>query len=197
MKITVPNLTGKQWIKRLEDKGYKISEYAKYILTSPDFKSNPGEHKVEIIKSTDVKECPTTREIREYANKKALYVPSPDLACAIRESVSDEDIKDMGLWYIITMHEPIKDSDGDPGLLLAGRGDDGRWLDAYWGKPDGGWGRDFGFAFVLSQVGTKDLVSKPSSDTKSLELRVEKLEAWIESYTKGQQELSKRLISLD
>ncbi len=59
----------------------------------------------------------------------------------------------MGLWWIVTMHEPIKDSDGDPDLLGANGDDWGRWLYACYGKPDRQWHRGFGFAFVVSQVG--------------------------------------------
>ena len=43
-------------------------------------------------------------------------------------------------------------SDGDPNLLNANRNDDGRWLNAYYDKPDNRWNRENGFAFVVSQL---------------------------------------------
>jgi len=70
----------------------------------------------------------------------------------IREKFTDEDLEAMGLVWLVTMHEPIKDSDGDPSLLHAGRGGGGRWLFACWGDPGHGWGCGGGFAFAVSQV---------------------------------------------
>ena len=57
----------------------------------------------------------------------------------------------MGLRYIVAMHEPINDSDGDPSLLLIGNDDNGRWFDMYCDRPDCRWGRDYGFAFAVSE----------------------------------------------
>jgi len=37
-------------------------------------------------------------------------------------------------------------------LLNANRNDDGRWLNAYNGRPDNRWNRDNGFAFAVSQL---------------------------------------------
>jgi len=44
------------------------------------------------------------------------------------------------------------DSDGDPNLLELNRNDDGRWLNANYDRPDDGWNRDNGFAFVVPQA---------------------------------------------
>ena len=43
-------------------------------------------------------------------------------------------------------------SDGNPNLLSANRNDDGRWLNAYYDKPDNRWNREDGFAFVVPQL---------------------------------------------
>ena len=43
-------------------------------------------------------------------------------------------------------------SDGNPNLLTANRDGDGRWLNAYWDKPDNQWNRENGFAFAVSQL---------------------------------------------
>ncbi len=44
------------------------------------------------------------------------------------------------------------DSDGDPNLLGLNRNDDGRWLNAYWDKPDNRWNRQNGFVFLAPQT---------------------------------------------
>jgi len=93
-----------------------------------------------------------TKKIRAEADKRGFTTPNAEVACLIREQFSDDELEAMGLWWIVTMHEPIKDSDGVPSLLGAHRLGDGRWLGAYCACPGSGWGRDDGFAFVVSQV---------------------------------------------
>jgi hypothetical protein len=95
------------------------------------------------------------KKIRAEADKRKLSKPNAELACLIREKFTDKEIEAMGLSYIVTMHELINDSVGDPALLLADRGDDGRWLRAYYGRPDGRWFRAYGFAFAVSQVSSQ------------------------------------------
>ncbi|NCQ12709.1 hypothetical protein GW804_01280, partial [Candidatus Falkowbacteria bacterium] len=68
------------------------------------------------------------------------------------EKLSDKELEAMGLYWIVAMHEPIKDSGGDPRLLSVHRDCDGSWLDAYYGSPDVEWDRGSGFAFAVSQV---------------------------------------------
>ncbi|MEK7192403.1 MAG: hypothetical protein AAB646_02735, partial [Patescibacteria group bacterium] len=80
-----------------------------------------------------------------------------ELACLIREKFTDKEIEKMGLIWIVAMHEPINDYDGDPFLLNAYRLGLGRWLHACSDGPDYGWHRVFGFAFAVSQVSSKIL----------------------------------------
>jgi len=169
--LTTPGLTGTQWITRLEKGNYNISSYAKQLLLSPDFISSKTTCEIVIVKCSDVgKEYPTTKEIRAYAKAQGYLTPSPELACIIRETISDEEIKEMGLWYIVAMHEPIKNSVGDPSLLDSYRADDGRWLSANYGRPDDMWSDCGGFAFVVPQVGTLKSDTQTSSDPMSLDL---------------------------
>ncbi len=141
----------KEMFKSLE--GYNISSYAKEILESKDFKLNKPQ-KVEIaILSLDDLGLPkhsTTKEIRKKAESLGYTTPPAEVAPLIRLAISDEEIKNLGLWLIATMYEPINDSDGDPSLLCAYRFDDGRWLNAYCVEPDVQWPRESGFAFVVS-----------------------------------------------
>ncbi len=86
---------------------------------------------------------------------------------------TDEEIVAMGLYYILAMHEPIKDSDGGFALLCADPGDvdlsyittmqtltkticadlgNCRWLSARYGNPDGRGVRGGGYVFAVSQV---------------------------------------------
>lgn len=97
-----------------------------------------------------------TKKIRTEAANRKLEAPNAEIACLIREQFTDEEIKAMDLTWIVAMHEPIKDSDGDPYLLDADRDDDGRWLSTCYDGPGSRWDRESGFAFAVSQVGTQN-----------------------------------------
>lgn len=154
--VTSDGTTGEDWIKRLEGNGFRVGDYAKQVLRSPDFKPTNGvTTEVAVLKGMLFEDNDRiTKKIRAEAGKRKLSKPNAELACLIREKFTDKEIEAMGLWYIVAMHEPINDS-GDPLLLFADRDCGGRWLDACYGGPDDGWGRGHGFAFAVSQVGSQ------------------------------------------
>jgi hypothetical protein len=150
--VTSDGTTGEEWITRHESKGSLVSDYAKQLLRSSDFKPTIGvTTEVAVLKGMLFEDNDRTiKTIRAKAIKLNLSKPNAELACLIREKFTDEEIKQMGLWRIIAMHEPIDDFDGYPSLLGAIRHDDGRWLNAYYDKPDNRWNRESGFAFCLA-----------------------------------------------
>ena len=153
LSVTSTGMTGPQWIEHLEKLGFRLSDYAKSVLRSPDFKPTNGvTYEVAILKGMLFEDDNrVTEKIRAEATGRKFEKPNAELACLIRENFSDEDIEAMGLWWIIVMHEPIKDS-GGLRLLGASRFDFGRWLNACCVNPGFRWIRDNGFAFVVSQV---------------------------------------------
>ncbi|MFA6300840.1 MAG: hypothetical protein WC609_00650 [Candidatus Paceibacterota bacterium] len=150
LSVTSDGTTGPEWTKRLEKKGYRLGDYAKQILCSKDFKPTKDvTTKIAILKGTLFSdEDRITEKIRTEAAKRNLTKPNAEVACLIRENFSDEELEAMGLIWVVIMHEPIKDSDGDPRLLDAGRDVEGGWLDANYDYPVSRWARDDGFAFV-------------------------------------------------
>lgn len=152
--VTSDNESGEGWITRLESKGFRMSDYAKQLLRSDDFAPTDGvTYEIAVLKGMLFEDSyRVTKKIRTEAEGRGLTTPNAEVACLIREKFSDEELEAMGLWWIVTMHEPIKDSDGDLFLLSAYRFDDGGWLHAYYGNPDFRWFREYGFAFVVSQV---------------------------------------------
>ncbi len=152
--VTSDGTTGEEWIKRLGEKKFRISGYAKSVLRSPDFKPTSGvTTEIAVLKGmlfTDNERF--TANIRTEADRRNWTKPNAEVACLIRENFSDKDLEAMGPWWLVAMHEPIKDSDGRPLLLGARRDDDGCWLNAYSGDPDGRWDHSGGFAFAVSQV---------------------------------------------
>lgn len=166
--VTSDNTTGSQWIERLESKGFRLSKWAKDILNSPDFKPTNGvTYEIAVLKGMLWNDSDRiTKRIRKdaydgtFIGGNKLSDPNPEGACLIREKFSDKELEAMGLWWIVAMHEPIKDSAGDPHLLDADRGDDGPWLRTSYSRPDDRWFRDNGFAFVVSQVSARDFESQ-------------------------------------
>lgn len=152
--VTSDGTTGEEWITRLESKGFRISDYAKSILCSKDFKPTSGvTTEIAILKGMLFEDSNrTTKKIRTEAESRKLTKPGAEIACLIRENFSDKEIEAMGLYWIVIMHEPINDSDGDPRLLIVGRVDFGSWLITSYGFPGREWVRGSGFAFVASQV---------------------------------------------
>jgi len=154
LSVTSYGTTGPQWISRLESKDFRVSDYAKQLLRSDDFKPTNGvTTEVAVLKGELFNDNDRiTKKIRAEANKRKLEKPNAEVACLIREKFTDEELEAMGLWYIVAMHEPIEDSGGSPYLLCAYRSGGGRWLDAYYDWSGRRWDRDSGFAFAMAQV---------------------------------------------
>ena len=146
--------TGRQWIERLAGKKIQIGEYSKYIFLSNDFKPTIGIiTEIAVIKGMLFEDSErVTKNIRAMAESLKFTKPNPEVACLIREMFTDAEIEEMGLRWIVAMHEPIKDSGGGPFLLGTARADDGAWLDARYDRPDYQWHRDNGFAFAVAQA---------------------------------------------
>ncbi len=154
--VTSDGTTGEEWITRLGSKGLRVGDYAKSVLCSKDFKPTSGvTTEIAILKGMLFEDSNrVTKKIRTEAESRKLTKPNAEVTCLIRENFSDEEIEAMGLYWVVVMHEPIKDSGGFPALLDVRRGDDGSWLGADYDYPDRRWGRGGGLAFVASQVGS-------------------------------------------
>ena len=152
--VTSDGTTGEDWIKRLEGNGFRVGDYAKQVLRSPDFKPTNGvTTEVAVLKDMLFEDNDRiTSKIRAEANKRKLVKPEAELGCLIRDTFTDEEIEAMGIVWIVAFHEPIKDSDGYPNLLSVDRFGDGHCLNAYCVRSDLRWSRGNGFAFVVSRV---------------------------------------------
>ena len=155
--ITSLALTGKQEIDQLTGKGFRFGDYAKSCLTSKKKDGYDQCHRLEVeckymlalVPTKDVSGNRTTADGREYGASFGYKQPLAGIVPRIRETVSDEMMKEMGFWYIAALHDPITDSDGDPYVLFADRDGDGQWVLAGWDNPDDQWGGVGAFAFVV------------------------------------------------
>lgn len=149
--VTSDGATGENWIKRLESKNFCISDYAKSVLRSSNFKPTDGvTYEIAVLKGMLFSDNDRVMEkIRAEADKRKLTKPNVEVACLMREKLTDEEIEAMGLWWIAAMHESINDSDGDPRLLSVRRGAGGKLLGASSNYSGGRWSHECGFAFVV------------------------------------------------
>ncbi len=152
--VTSDGTTGPKWTTRLVEKGFCLSDGAKQILQSPNFKQTKGvTTEIAVLKGSLWNESNrNTKNIRAKAQKRKLLPPNAEVACLIREKFTNKELEAMGLVWVAIMHEPIKESDDDSGLLGVDRSDDSSALGASWGKPLGTWYACDGFAFALPQV---------------------------------------------
>jgi len=151
--LTSDGTTGKDWIPRLEGKGFRVGEYTRHVLLSKDFVVTTG-----VVTEVAVLICPklsgTDRNIYnvlDNATRQMLIKPNAELACLMREKFTDNDIKAMGISYIVVMHEPINDVSGDPTFLALNCYGSGNWLAGSESRPGNVWDHHGGFAFVESQ----------------------------------------------
>ena len=84
--VTSDGTTGEDWINRLEGNGFRVGDYAKQVLRSPDFKpTNSVTTEVAVLKGMLFEENDRiTKKIRAEADKRKLGKPEPELACLIR-----------------------------------------------------------------------------------------------------------------
>ena len=152
--VTSDGTTGEQWIARLENNKINVCDRTKSILLSDDFKATKGiTTEIAVLKGqlfTD--NARTTLNIRKEAEIRKFTAPNAEVACLIREMFSDQDLEDMGLTWMVVMHEAIKDSDGAPILFNVNRNDNGRWLSTNYLYSVISWYVDYDFAFAISQV---------------------------------------------
>ena len=153
--VTPTGWSGPEWEKFCDENGYELSDDARRFLNSPDFKPTLAGKVVQVavlkgeLFADNVR---TTENIRAKARKLKLKKGNHDLACLVRKELTNEELVEMGLFWIIGMSDTIEVSGGDPGLLAARWRDSRPWLGAYDGEPDGRWGREDGFAFEEPQV---------------------------------------------
>ena len=157
--VTSDGRNGHQFIEVGEHNGLRFDDWAKNAMTvGRDAKGNlivTGSsgvvYKPVVIKGGEFEDNErVTSNIRKVAEAQKLVTPPWWLAPLLREKVSDSEILAMGLDWLIVMHEPITDSDGDPSLLGLLR-DVCRCLSASYGYPAGRWNRRGGFVFLAPQ----------------------------------------------
>jgi len=176
LSVTSDGTTGPQWIERLERRGFPVEYEAANVLRSDGFKpSNGVKTEIAILQGSlfqDYLGGRTTKKICAEARRRGLTKPNAEVACLIREKFADQEIEDWDRWWIVVMHEPIKDRNGVLCLLGAGRTGafrmGGTLTDPVRGRLSAcrgvrlgtDWHRTYMFAFAVSSIAAKDSADK-------------------------------------
>ncbi len=112
------------------------------------------EYRVAIVPGKLISKNRTTRNLQAYGASFGYQNVLGGHMPRIRETISNKQMEEEmgGIWYIAGLHDPIKDSDGGPGVLYSNRGGGVPQLVAYWDDPEDEWDDDGAFAFVVPQV---------------------------------------------
>lgn len=151
IEVTTSGRTGEQCITSLEEQGFRLGNLANELLRGEKFVATDDgtTHNLVVISGDEFEDGERTNaNIRAEATRRGYLVPPMEVAPYLRELFSDEDLEQMGIWALVVMHESVTVSFGDARVLGVSRKDEGRWLFALCGRPDGRWGREFRFVFL-------------------------------------------------
>jgi hypothetical protein len=153
IKLISDGATGEEWIKRLEKRGIQLTQAAKDLLLSDNFKPTTGViYTIAILKSDlFVEGDSTTENVICEALKRKMVTPNLEVACLLREMFWDKEIEEMGFYWVTIFHKPFEDNDGSLNFLSTDRDSDGVWLSVRCDKFNFGWGSHRGFVFEVSQ----------------------------------------------
>lgn len=152
-------LTAAAWISTIESAGHKIGDWARDILSKPDYDAKHRleagkEYKIVLVRGKEIARDSdrTTKNLKAVAikefGKSSVSDLKGELALLTRMKFSNAELEQMGLWYIAVLHEPIIDSDGAPNVLYSYRGGDESWVGAVYDRPVILWDDDGAFAFL-------------------------------------------------
>lgn len=152
-------LTSTDWISTLESAGHKIGDWARNVLSQPDYDAKHRleagkEYKIVLVRGTEITKDSdrTTKNLKAIAVKEfgeqSVSGLKGELALLIRMKFSNAELQQMGLYYIVVLHDPIVDSVGHPDVLYSSRGVDRSSVGADCGGPDDDWLDGSAFAFL-------------------------------------------------
>lgn len=155
-RVTSNGMTPQQWVQYLNLRGWHVTDMALSVLELAREAPTRGvTYDVVVITSKSLGIDITREKVRVAAKNKGWISPHWEVACLIRDALTDEQLKHLDLNGIFTMHEPIKfPSDNSLGVLLSSTFGLGGTLNADhyhdW-LDDGTIAGNIGFAFLLPQ----------------------------------------------
>ena len=159
--------TGPEWVRHFIQKGVDMPDRVVRLLMSEHFvpsKAKRTNYKIAVIRGHIMrrrKGGASQVNILAEGEARELNRANLEVACLIRDTFTDDELKRMGLWYIMVMHEyyPDPDKEGYSFVLGATRGDlpegckdpDPSKLHDFHHSTEGMWASEGGFAFIERQ----------------------------------------------
>lgn len=149
--VTSNGWSVKQLIAVIEARGRKVGNWAKDIMSKPQFVTTKGRiYNLAVIRGDEFSDNErTTANIFAEAERRGLQKPPAEVAALLREKFSQDELS---FPYVAVMHEPIGDSGGNLGVLGLRRYEGDDWLGAWLANPGSRWDRENVFVFLAPQV---------------------------------------------
>lgn len=164
--VEIENKTPKEYLAELKTQGFKISDYAKYMVEhmnvaqknlmskvkgvfSESKKETKQSEQIELVRLT-VRDLgfangATIDQIYQKANEFSLELCPPEVGPAYRVQYTDQPMNE----YLLIAMEQISGPGGGPGVFGLDRGAGGVWLGRGFAGPSYPWGPGDGFVFRL------------------------------------------------
>ncbi|MFA5355628.1 MAG: hypothetical protein WC302_02800 [Candidatus Paceibacterota bacterium] len=128
--------TADDFRKSLKDNGFKISDWANYILGKLAFTAATEATEVDLVRVTvaelGFEKGARRDQIYDRAKEFGLELCPPEVGPQLRLQYKDQPNNE---WILVGM-EPITDSDGDLSVFDVRRDDSSLWLSSYLSNPD-------------------------------------------------------------
>lgn len=142
-EITIGGKSAKELIKEIEEKGYKMSDWAKQMMDNKEFKLAKKEQKLDLVvlsvAGLGFPQSATRAEIYEQAQKLGFEIVPPEVGPQLRLQYEDQPL---GESLLIGSEPLLAASSGYLSVFHVYRNNIGRWLDYYHGDPDHPWSSD-------------------------------------------------------
>lgn len=138
----------------LAGKGSTVGMYAESVINHPNVAVTSGvTYLLGVLFGNEFTESARTSDnIIKKASYRGWSAPPVETAHLLREKVTDEVLKQLGLWRLVVMHDPLPDSRGVQSRLALSRSGEGQYLGARNGRPDAPWNDNDGFVFLVPQI---------------------------------------------
>ncbi len=155
--ISIGGKTAKQLENAITEAGMQISDLAKYMVESKDFKTSKTKEDLDLIrlsvKDLGFSQGATTSQIYKRAEELGLELCPAEAGPHYRLQYTDQPMDE---WVAIGMKQ-IADFTGNPYVFRVECLASGAWLDDDWANPEGGWDPELRFLFRLRKSETEKL----------------------------------------
>jgi hypothetical protein len=152
------DLTGAEEVKRLGNAGYRLRNYAEYCFTSKYSDGYDQNHrliagqvyKIALVRGNEIRRFSdrTSNALLELGRRYGYGTPCGGHVPRIRETLSDQQMEQMGICYIASLHQVILDFNGRWRRLGVSRlRGHGSWVSTGWDDIDARWDGRGAFAF--------------------------------------------------